>query len=386
MSSANKSDTGEEQTFVCGVEGCNWSAKKRSSRAHHERFCRLGFGRQPHRRAIDKKLAGNSDEENLADWQALLAMSPPQQQNVQQTQAQQLHQQQQPQQQQQGQQGQQQQQGDRNRAPPTTEHAAVTAPLQAPPAQPSRQTTFPYPTDASQPRRHFTAGAGVGTFTDPTTGRANTALIYEHSALLYPTPRHHHIRVTSLQLAGIDTNNENITATTVTYFRAALFLMPQPSTLTFDVRAPPPSDPERFVYADLKARLEYAWMRKEAGEAWVGMRGGQTGRGGGPGAGGGGIVVEPAERAEEGGEGDGEGEGEVKGEGDGEVVEEEIRFINGIRVADGRDNDNIPYSVGLPEFAQRLAVVGPMGRSLDEAVEGLKRVLESCVVEKLVNG
>ncbi|KAL0258490.1 hypothetical protein SLS55_005984 [Diplodia seriata] len=265
----------------------------------------------------------------------------------------------------------------RNRAPPTTEHAAITAPLQ-PPAQPSRQTTFPYPTDASQPRRHFTAGAGVGTFTDPTTGRANTALIYEHSALLYPTPRHHHIRVTSLRLAGIDATNDNdITATTVTYYRAALFLMPQPSTLTFDVRAPPPSDPERFVYADLTARLEYAWMRKEAGEAWVGMR-----RGGG--AVPEGIVVEPAEATAE--EGDGEDEGEVKGEGDGEGGEEEIRFINGIRVADGRDNDNIPYSVGLPEFAQRLAVVGPTGRSLDEAVEGLKRVLEGCVVEKLVNG
>lgn len=56
-----------------------------------------------------------------------------------------------------------------------------SVPLLVPPSvarNTAAQATFPYPTDDSQPRRHFTGGAGVGTFVDPVRGRQNTASIY----------------------------------------------------------------------------------------------------------------------------------------------------------------------------------------------------------------
>ncbi|KAK0637593.1 hypothetical protein DIS24_g10653 [Lasiodiplodia hormozganensis] len=232
-----------------------------------------------------------------------------------------------------------------------------------------RQPSFPFPVYHWQPRRHFSGGPGVGYFSDPARGRAVTVSIFETSARLYPAVRHHHIRMTTITAAG----NRNL-------YRAALFLVDQPDHLTYDMRGVPGTSDSGGSYSggsfgqtnDI-VLIGIGRGHGNGNGSSIGSRiiRAQNGRGHGNG---GGVAVENGSS----GLGNNGGRSDNNDAGNGNISGNSSRSgYDGDDEDDGEDIDVYigPYSSGIPEYRQRLVLIGPIGNTVDEALEGLEGVV-----------
>ncbi|OJD30236.1 uncharacterized protein BKCO1_6400035 [Diplodia corticola] len=216
-----------------------------------------------------------------------------------------------------------------------------------------RQPPFPYPSDDSQPRRYFTAGVGVGPFDNPAGGFRSTASAYEHAALLFPDVRNHHIRITALQLVNR------------TVYRAALYLMEQPTNLHLDmhtlVSAPTATPAEGNNDEGVKTEGDTAEMDKAKIDMAEEHKTEED-------------KVEE-DKIEEGMTQN--GKDDSKDKADANVVNKDKDKNDNIRTGSisKHPGDDAKYRAGVPEFVQRLVVVAPPYDSVDGAVEWLNTVL-----------
>lgn len=162
-------------------------------------------------------------------------------------------------------------------------------------------------------------------------------------------------------------------------YRAALFLVDQPDHLTYDMRGVPgASDSGSYSggsFGQTNDIVSIGVGRGHGnGSGSIGSRviRAQNGRGHGTG---GGVVVESGSGLGNNGGGSGSGNNDAD---NGTISGNSSRSgYDGDDEDDGEDVDVYigPYSSGIPEYRQRLVLIGPIGETVDEALEGLEGVV-----------